>query len=107
MIDAARDFDSDGDADDLPGAAGARLGSSQGTALFGELRSRGFGGLLIIQSANDELEDERAYIAAGADGSVGKAVKGGVQTMLGVLARLWHEKFAGGGYKLLASDIRT
>ena len=49
--------------------------------------------MIIIQSANDELEDEHAYTDAGADGSIGKAVKGGVQSMLRVLGRAWHERF--------------
>ena len=57
------------------------------------MRRRGFTGLIIIQSANDELEDERDYMAAGADGSVGKAVQGGKQTMLTVISRLWHQRF--------------
>ena len=64
-----------------------------GTDLVREMRRRGFDGLVIIQSANDELEDERDYTAAGADGSVGKAVQGGAQTMLAVLSRLWHQRF--------------
>ena len=58
-----------------------------------ELRRRGFGGVLVIQSANDELEDEQMYKAAGADGSIGKAVKGGVPAMLEVLGRLYHLRF--------------
>jgi hypothetical protein len=37
-----------------------------GTGLVSELRRCGFGGLVVIQSANDELEDERTYLAAGA-----------------------------------------
>ena len=46
------------------------------------LRRRGFGGVLVIQSANDELEDEQMYKAAGSDGSIGKAVKGGFRRCL-------------------------
>jgi len=68
-------------------------GGFSGTGLVGELRARGFGGLLVIQSANDEADDERIYVAAGADGSIGKAVKGGVHEMLSHLARLWHAKY--------------
>jgi hypothetical protein len=51
---------------------------------------------VIIQSVNDELSDECAYLAAGADGSIGKAVKGGIPEMLNVLGRLYHVRFAGG-----------
>ena len=43
-------------------------GAFTGTGLVRELRERGFGGLLVIQSANDELEDEQGYLDAGADG---------------------------------------
>jgi hypothetical protein len=73
---------------------GYEEGRFLGTGLVGELRRRGFNGVLVIQSANDELEDEKAYVAAGADGSIGKAVKGGAQTMLSVIGRLWHARFA-------------
>jgi hypothetical protein len=57
------------------------------------MRRQGFEGLLIIQSANDEAEDECMYVAAGADGAIGKAVKGGAANMLAVLGRLWHRRF--------------
>ena len=67
-----------------------------GTDLVKELRRRGFGGVLVIQSANDEHEDEAAYKAAGADGSIGKAVKGGVSVMIDKLAQLYHERLGGG-----------
>ena len=68
-------------------------GAFLGTDLVREMRHRGFGGLIFIQSANDELDDERLYIAAGADGCLGKAVKGGAQQMLCVIARHWHQRF--------------
>ena len=64
-----------------------------GTELTQEMRRGGFEGLIIIHSANDELEDEHEYIAAGADGSIGKAVKGGVTATLSIIARLWHQRF--------------
>ena len=64
-----------------------------GMGLVRELRQRGFKGLFVIQSANDELEDEQAYLAAGADGSFGKAVRGGIPEMLDVLGRLHHARF--------------
>ena len=68
-----------------------------GTGLVRELRRRGFGGLLVIQSANDEQDDAQAYKAAGADGNIGKAVKGGIPEMLDVLGRLWHARFPAQG----------
>jgi len=71
-------------------------GSITGTDLVGDLRARGFGGLLVIQSANDEAEDKRGYVAAGADGSIGKAVKGGVPEMISHLAELWDAKYGAG-----------
>ena len=40
---------------------GYDAGSFTGMGLVNELRQRGFNGLLVIQSANDELEDERSY----------------------------------------------
>ena len=68
-------------------------GAFLGTDLAREMRRRGFEGLLIIHSANDSVDDEREYLAAGADGSVGKAVKGGSAGMLAVISRLWHQRF--------------
>jgi hypothetical protein len=68
-------------------------GKFQGTALVRKLRLRDFRGLLVIQSANDALDDERDYKAAGADGSIGKAVKGGVPAMIDILSRLYHARF--------------
>ena len=47
-----------------------------------------------MQSANDGPEDEKAYIAAGADGCIGKAAKGGIQEMLYLLGRLYQLRFA-------------
>ena len=70
------------------------------------LRQRGFGGVLVIQSANDELEDEEAYKAAGADGSIGKAVRGGVPVMLGVLGRLYHARFGGAQPAVRAAAVQ-
>ena len=71
---------------------GYNEGGFTGTALVHELRQRGFGGLVVIQSANDEPDDRRAYVAAGADGCIGKAVKGGIPGILSELGRLWHGK---------------
>ena len=68
-------------------------GGFTGTDLVQELRARGFSGLLVIQSANDEADDERMYVDAGADGSIGKAVKGGISEMLGLLGQFWHAKY--------------
>ena len=69
------------------------------------VRGRGFGGLLIIQSANDDPADEKNYLAAGADGSFGKAVKGGIQEKLGSLGRLYHARFGtqGGSFSTATS----
>jgi len=71
-------------------------GHFMGTGLVHELRQRGFGGLLVIQSANDQLDDEQRYLEAGADGSIGKAVKGGASKILSVLGRLWQARFREG-----------
>lgn len=60
-----------------------------------QLRASGFGGVVVIHSANDELDDEREYAAAGADTSFGKAVQGGVEGTLAVLGRAWHKNSAG------------
>jgi len=68
-------------------------GAFIGTDLVRELRRHGFAGLVIIHSANDELADEQEYLAAGADGCIGKAVKGGIEAVLKVIGRLWHAKF--------------
>ena len=68
-------------------------GGFLGVTLVREMRNRGVKCLLIIQSANDELQDEREYLAAGADGTLGKAVKGGAGAMLSVISRLWWERF--------------
>ena len=97
------------------GAAGHYLG----TDLVRQLRSRGFVGVCVVQvrvntrtmlqewqlsdlrarcarcaqSANDAPEDAQLYIEAGADGSMGKAVKGGVKGMVDVVGRVWLAKF--------------
>ena len=65
-------------------------GAFTGTEIARQLRARGFGGLVVIQSANDELADQHAYVAAGADGSTGK---GGIKGLLGMLGRLHLSKF--------------
>jgi CheY-like chemotaxis protein len=57
-----------------------------GTEFCRELRKRGFTGCLVIQSANDEIEAEREYLAAGANGSLGKALRGGADELLSRLA---------------------
>ena len=68
-------------------------GSFLGTDLVKEMRSKGFEGLIIIHSANDGVEDERDYAAAGADGCVGKAVKGGTTAILSTISQLWYQRF--------------
>ena len=54
------------------------------------LRQRDFRGVIVIQSANDEKDDELLYMQAGADAAIGKAVHGGPAAILGVIARAWH-----------------
>ena len=77
---------------------GYQEGSFTGTQLIGKLRGRGFRGLMIVQSANDDPADEKNYLAAGADGSFGKAVRGGIQEKLDTLGRLYHARFGPQGY---------
>lgn len=64
-------------------------GAIFGTSMCRELRQRGFRGALVIQSANDELSDASEYLAAGANGCVAKALKGGPDELLRQLAQLW------------------
>ena len=64
-------------------------GALFGTALVRELRQRGFNGVLVIQSANDETAAEREYIAAGADGSIGKVLRGGPSEIAKRLGAFW------------------
>ena len=78
-------------------AAGCDTSAPDATQSTRELRRRGFGGLIVIQSANDGLNDERSYLEAGADGSIGKAVKGGATKILSVLGRLWQARFRDAG----------
>ena len=69
-------------------------GSFKGSEIIAELRARHFTGLAIIRSANDEPNAVRDYIAAGADGFIGKAVKGGHKAAVAIIRRLWHSKHA-------------
>jgi len=64
-------------------------GAVFGTGLCRELRQRGFCGCLVIQSANDEICAEREYLAAGANGSLGKVLRGGPEELIRRLAALW------------------
>ena len=66
-------------------------GSFLGTELCQQIRALGFKGVIIINSANDELQDERDYLLAGADACIGKAVTGGVATVLQKLAFVHHK----------------
>jgi hypothetical protein len=66
-------------------------GAIYGTGLCRELRERGFSGCLVIQSANDEVAAERAYLAAGADGSLGKVIRGGPDELIRCLAAFFHK----------------
>ena len=74
--------------------------SFKGSKIVAELRQRNFAGLAIIQSANDEPESVTEYIAAGADGFIGKAVKGGRQAIVDRISALWHSKHGGSSTRL-------
>jgi len=65
-----------------------------GTELCRELRQRGFTGVLVIQSANDEVGAEREYLAAGADGCVGKVIRGGPKELVDRLAQLRQHRLS-------------
>jgi len=65
-------------------------GALYGTELCMQIRALGFRGTMLINSANDELQDERDYLQAGADGSIGKGISGGVGVILAKLAELHH-----------------
>jgi len=72
-------------------------GTIYGTGLCRELRQRGFGGCLAIQSANDEAAAEREYIAAGANGCLGKVLRGGPDELLSRIAALYWSAQAHAG----------
>ena len=71
---------------------GYEEGSFKGSKIVTELRTRGFTGLAIIRSANDGPDSIKDYIASGADGFIGKAVKGGQKAAVDIISRLWHLK---------------
>ena len=73
---------------------GYEEGSFKGSEIIAELRARDFTGLAIVRSANDEPSAVHDYIAAGADGFIGKAVKGGHKAAMAIISRLWHSKHA-------------
>ena len=64
-------------------------GALYGTALCRQLRQRGFSGCLVIQSANDEIAAEREYLAAGADGCLGKVLRGGPREIIQRIAEVF------------------
>lgn len=66
-------------------------GALYGTDLCCKIRERGFRGTIAISSANDELQDEREYLHAGADVCIGKGLTGGVPTILAKLANAHHK----------------
>ena len=74
--------------------------SFKGSKIVAELRQRNFAGLAIIQSANDEPESVKEYFAAGADGFIAKAVKGGRQATVDTISELWHSKHGGSSTRL-------
>ena len=46
-----------------------------GTELTSKLRAQGFGGLIVIRSANDSAESLKQYCDAGADAAISKAAR--------------------------------
>lgn len=67
-------------------------GTIHGTKVCQELRAAGFTGMVIIVSANDEPEARAQYLSAGANGSFGKGVGGGVSKMVDYLATVHRSK---------------
>ena len=65
------------------------MDACQGRFTGRELRLRGFRGALVIQSANDEVAAEREYLAASANGCVGKALRGGADELVKRLATFY------------------
>ena len=78
-------------------------GSLFGTGLCRELRQRGFSGCLVIQSANDEITAEREYLAAGANGCIGKVLRGGPEEIVSRIAALFWDAH---GSKALSREGR-
>ena len=66
-------------------------GALYGTELCEQIRASGFRGTVVINSANDELQDERDYLRAGADTCIGKGLTGGVGALLAKLASAQHK----------------
>ena len=74
--------------------------SFKGTDLCRMLREQYcFGGLIFIQSADDDAESEKAYIGAGADGCLGKGLKHGHESLLRKLAVAYWHKYPEGPVK--------
>ena len=46
-----------------------------GTELTSQLRAQGFGGLIVIRSANDSAESLKQYCDAGADAAISKSAR--------------------------------
>jgi DNA-binding response OmpR family regulator len=67
------------------------MGATLTRAVCREIRARGFLGTVVISSANDELQDEREYLQAGADACIGKGLAGGLSTVVAKLADAHHK----------------
>jgi len=69
--------------------------SIKGTDLCRALREvHRFGGLIFIQSADDDVAHENLYIAAGADACLGKG-SGSMAAKLRKMSLIYHAKFSG------------
>ena len=70
-------------------------GSLLGTALCHTLRTEhAWEGLILIHTANDEPDAVESYVAAGADGCIGKAAGDGNDALLAKVAAGYHRKYA-------------
>ena len=68
-------------------------GSIEGTTLCRRLRSEmGWDGVIIIRSANDESAAQAEYLAAGADGVMGKGMDM-MASQPALLAKLYYRRY--------------
>lgn len=64
---------------------------ARGTDLVGPLRAAGFGGKIVIKSANQSSDERARYEASGADGAIDKALMGEAlkRELAAILAGAW------------------